>query len=275
VEDFVTLSGVGKLSEMQEQLDRRGYTALIEVDRSGGSRKIVQHFLSLRVQAVVFIGHFEPVALGERIAELRRHGVSHVVVDHSACREAPTVTLDRAIAMEQVVQHLFGLGHRRFGLLGVSGEFQTVTDRLEGLRVALAKRGLEFDACVRSLDAQHVRHDHFVYGRTLAQAFARQPDRPTAFIAVNDETAVGALLEFQELGLRVPDDVSIVGFNNQNICQMTRPQLTSVDQQIEATVRTAADLLLSSLGRPLPRTAPMQLIEPRLVVRGSTGAAPR
>jgi DNA-binding LacI/PurR family transcriptional regulator len=275
VENFITPSGVAKLSELQELLAARGYTALIEVDRHGGGQKVVQHFLSLRVQAVVFIGHFDPALLGERIAGLRRHGVAHVVVDHSGCASASTVTLDRAAAMEQVVGHLHGLGHRRFGVLGVSGAFQTVVDRLDGLRAAFARRKLDFDTCVQSRDAHHVRNAHFAYGRTLARDFAARPDRPTAFIAVNDETAIGALLEFQALGLRVPDDVSIVGFNNQNICEMTQPLLTSVDQQIEATMRAATDLIMGALERGTTPRSRIKLITPLLVVRGSTGRAPR
>ena len=275
VENLVTLSGVSKLAELQELLAARGYTALVEVDRPGAGRKLVQHFLSLRVQAIVFIGHFPPELLAERIADLRRHGTPHVVVDHSSCRDAPTVTLDRAAAMEQVVAHLHGLGHRRFGLLGISGSFQTVTDRLDGLRRALAQRGLEFDRCTVSLDHRHIRYDHFEYGRTLAQEFARAPRRPTAFIAVNDDTAAGAQLEFQALGLRVPEDLSIVGFNNQNFCQMLRPALTSVDQQIVPTMRAAAEIVLASIGRPLPRSPGLRLIEPMLVVRASTGRVAR
>ncbi len=275
VENFITPSGVSKLSELQELLAARGYTALIEVDRRGGDHKIVDHFLSLRVQAVVFIGHFDPALLGERIAGLRRHGVAHLVVDHSGCAAASTITLDRAAAMEQVVAHLHGLGHRRFGLLGVSGAFQTVTDRLDGLRAALARRKLDFATCVQSLDAQHVRKGHFDYGRTLARDFASRRDRPTAFIAVNDETAVGALLEFQALGRRVPGDVSVVGFNNQNICEMTTPPLTSVDQQIEQTMRAAADMLMSALQRRSAGKPKMKMIQPLLVVRGSTGRARR
>lgn len=275
VENLLTPSGVSKLSELQGLLAARGYTALIEVDRPGSDHKIVQHFLSLRVQAVVFIGHFDSALLGEGIANLRRHGVAHLVVDHSGCADAATVTLDRGAAMEQVVAHLHGLGHRRFGLLGVSGAFQTVTDRLDGLRAALARRKLDFDVCVQSCDAAHVRKEHFAYGRTLARDFAPRRDRPTAFIAVNDETAVGALLEFQALGLRVPEDVSIVGFNNQNICEMTAPSVTSIDQQIEQTMRKATDLIVEAVQRGAPRRPKLQMIAPLLVVRGSTGRAPR
>ncbi|MBI5689077.1 MAG: LacI family DNA-binding transcriptional regulator [Verrucomicrobia bacterium] len=271
LENLTTHSLVRKLSELQEFFAARGYTALVEVDRPGGSRQLVQQFLALRVQAIVFIGQFDPAVLTERIALLRRHGTPHVVVDHSSCRDAPTVTLDRGAAMEQVVSHLHGLGHRRFGLLGISGDFQTVTDRLEGLRAALARRGLEFAQCTRSLDAHHVRQSHFEFGRLLAADFARQSGRPSAFIAVNDETAAGAQLEFQRLGVRVPEEVSIVGFDNRDICQMVRPQLTSVDQQVERTARVAAEFILASIGRPLTRASLLHTIEPQLIVRGSSG----
>src|SRR5207249_4088940 len=98
---------------------------------------------------------------------------------------------------------------------------------------------------------------------------------PTAFIAVNDDTAVGALLEFQERGLRVPGDISLVGFNNQNLCLMTRPRLTTVDQQIEPTMAATVRGILQQIGRPAPARPIIQLIAPQLVVRDSTGPASR
>ena len=79
VENFITPSGVSKLAELQELLAARGYTALIEVDRRGGSRKLIEHFLALRVQAVAFVGHFEPAMLGERIASLRRESLTSLL----------------------------------------------------------------------------------------------------------------------------------------------------------------------------------------------------
>jgi DNA-binding LacI/PurR family transcriptional regulator len=275
VENFVTPTGVTKLSLLQQRLRECGYVAMIQVQRPGASAELVRHFLSLRVEAIIFIGHFNSTELADRVADLRRHHVPHVVIDHSGCDTAPTVTLDRPAAMELVVAHLHALGHRRYGLIGISGPYQTVTDRLDGLRAALAKRRLDFGASVESLDALHIRRDHFEYGRTLAREFARRRPRPTAFIAVNDETAVGALLEFQSLRLRIPADLSIVGFNNQNICQMTRPQLTSVDQQIERTVALAVQVVSGQLRRAKPAPARVRLIAPELVVRDSTGPAPR
>lgn len=274
MENFLTPTAVSKVSLLQQRLRDRGFVALIEVLEPGASAKTLDHFRSLRVAAVAFIGHFAANELGERIGELDRQETPHVVIDAVGLKRANTVSLDRAGAMEQVVDRLVALGHRRFGLLGISGDFQTVRDRLEGLRRAFVRHHLDPETCVRCYDARHVRHEHFEYGAVLAREFLRDADCPTAFIAVNDDTAIGALLEFQAAGLRVPADLSIVGFNNQNICLMTRPALSSVDQQIEATADAAVELITAQIGRPFSVRPLRRQIPAALAFRGTTGPAP-
>ena len=101
-----------------------------------------------------------------------------------------------------------------------------------------------------------------------------EPNRPTAFIALNDEVAIGAMHGFQAAGLRVPYDVSVAGFNNQDICLMPTPRLTTIDQRIQRTADAAVDQLLGQIGRPSRPHPLVQLIPPELVVRESTGPAP-
>jgi DNA-binding LacI/PurR family transcriptional regulator len=125
-----------------------------------------------------------------------------------------------------------------------------------------------------SLDHLHPRGNDFEFGRSLAKSFLAERRRPTAYAALNDEIAIGAMHGFQEAGLKVPEDVSVSGFNNQDICLMTTPRLTSVDQQIQRTVEAAADILTAQIGRPLPRRPVIQMIQPLLAVRESTGRAP-
>lgn len=274
MENFLTPTAVAKVSTLQQRLRDRGYTALIEVLEPGATEKTIGHFRSLQVEAVVFIGHFDPAELDRRIAELNRHGTPHLVIDAVGTKRANTVTLDRTAAMATATRRLLELGHRRFGLLGISGTFQTVVDRLTGIEGALREHALEPASCVQSFDNRHVRHDHFEYGAVLAQEFLRAPSRPTAYLAVNDETAIGALLEFQAAGLRIPNDASIVGFNNQNICLMTRPALASVDQQIEQTADAAVQLIEKLTQGPIGTRVVRRLIEPALVLRGSVGEAP-
>ena len=273
MENFLTPTAVSKVSLLQQRLRDRGLVALIEVLEPGASHKTLQHFRSLRVEAVVFIGHFDATELGERIAELDRLGTPHLVIDSVSVKRANTVSLDRTGAMMQVTSRLLAIGHRRIGLLGLSGPYQTVTDRLIGIRKILEENGLSPDDCLVSYDERHTRRDHFEYGSLIAQEFVREPNRPTAYIAVNDETAVGALLELQAAGLRIPDDASIIGFNNQNICLMTRPALSSVDQQIAKTAEVAVELIGSQISRPFTNRIVRRLVAPEIVWRGSTGPA--
>jgi DNA-binding LacI/PurR family transcriptional regulator len=271
MEDLATPPAVRKLSTLQRVLRMRGFSSLIEVFSPGSGRDVVRHFQSLRVEAVVFIGHFHREEIEARIAELTALGTPHVVIDHFGLKGANTVSLDRAAGMEAVVEHLFELGHRTFGLLGVTKGPPSRIDRITGITTALKVRGLDFDACVVSLDHLHERRNDFDYGRALAASFVKHPNRPTAFLGYNDEIAIGALRGFQEAGLKVPRDISLTGFNNQDIGHMTWPTLTTVDQSIDKTIEEAAELLLSQLGKP-PRGKPIvRTIPPKLVVGESTG----
>ena len=274
MENFITPPSVSKLSVLQNLLRDKGYSSLIEVLKPGTSQKVVRHFLSLRVDGIIFIGHFPPEELQERVVQLNRNSIPNLVVDNLGVQNANTVSLDRVGALVKVTDHLLDLGHRRFGLLGISGSFQTIADRLKGIRQALEKRGLDIATCVKSLDYLHQMGEHFQYGSMLARSFAKMPDMPTAFIAVDDETAIGAMLEFQALGLRIPEDLSIVGFNNQNICLMTRPLLTSVDQQIDRSMEVAADAILSQISHTRPGKFIEHTIDSLLIERGTTGPVP-
>lgn len=273
MEDLATPPAVRKLSVLQRVLRMRGFSSLIEVFTPGAGRDVVRHFQSLRVEAVVFIGHFHREEIEARIAELTAIGTPHVVIDHFGLKGANTVTLDRAAGMEEVVAHLYELGHRTFGLLGVTKGPTSKIDRLSGIHSALKARGLDFEASVMSLDHLHERRNDFDYGRALAASFVKHPSRPTAFLGYNDEIAIGALRGFQEAGLKVPRDVSLTGFNNQDICHMTWPTLTTVDQSIENTVEEAAELILSQLGKPMRSKPIVRTILPKLVIGESTGPA--
>lgn len=273
MEGLDTPPGVRKLAALQRVLRARGFASLIEVFPPGGGREVIRHFLSLRVEAVVFIGHFVQEEIEARIAELTAHGTLHLVIDQFGLKGAHTVSLDRAAGMEAVMNHLLGLGHRTFGLLGQSKGPVSRYDRLTGIRAALEAHGLDFDACTVSLDHLHERRNDFQYGWDLAKRFVALPVRPTAFVGYNDEIAIGALRGLQDAGLRLPRDSSLTGFNHQDICHMTAPTLTTIDQNIETTVTTAADWMLAQLGQPLRAKPYVRTIAPRLVIGESTGPA--
>lgn len=271
MEDLLTPPAVKKLAALQRLLRERGFSSLIEVFTPGTGREVVRHFLSMRVEAVVFIGHFHREEIEARIAELIAHGTPHLVIDQFGLKNANTISLDRAAAMEAVMKHLLDLGHRAFGLLGITRAPASRYDRLTGIHAALKARGLDFDACTLSLDHLHERANDFDYGRKLAASFLAQARRPTALLGLNDAIAIGALRGLHDAELKLPRDMSVVGFNNQDVAVMTTPTLTTVDQNIEGTIATAAEVVLGQLGAP-PRAKPIiRMIPPALVVRESTG----
>ncbi len=225
-----------------------------------------------KLALLVFIGHFKQEELQQRLSELKRIGTPHLVVDHLGLKDTHMVSLNRVQAMRHVTELFIRQGHRNFGLLGISGPYQTVIDRMTGIREGLAAHKLDITQCTVSLDYLHPRGDHFEHGQVLARSFATLPKRPTAFIAVNDETAIGAMLEFQALGLQVPNDLSIVGFNNQKICLMAKPSLSSVDQQVDKIMEAAVESILQQLEGPTPKKPIIKLIEGVFISRGSTKA---
>jgi len=271
VENLLTPPAVRKLAGLQRLLRENGYSSLIEVLDPKSGQKVIRHFLSMRVEAIAFIGHFAEVELERWIAGFVNQGMPHVVIDQHGIKEANTVTLDRARAMTELLEHLWALGHRTFGLLGLSGPLRSTQDRLRGLDATLAQHGLLIAACTRSLDHLHERRNDFEFGRLLARSFAQIPDRPTAYIALNDEIAIGAMHEFQQRGLAVPADLSISGFNNQDICEMMTPGLTSVDQQIDATILAATEVLQAQIKFPTRTKTVVRMIPPALIIRESTG----
>ena len=275
LENLLTPPILLKLAALQRQLRDQGYTSLIEVYERGQSRTILRHFLSMRVQAVVFIGHFDTAELETRIRELSGHKTPHLVIDHHGIPHANTVTLDRAQAMHEMMNHLLDLGHRSFGLLGIPLEHPSRLERIHGIRRALSARGLDLAACARSFDAQCLRTQDFEFGHALARQFLELKQPPTAYVALNDEIAIGAIRALQEAGLTVPGDASVTGFNNQDLCTMMAPPLTTVDQQVEPTVRAAMQVLMSHVRGGMPARSILRTIKPKLIIRQSTSRAAR
>jgi len=275
MESLLRVPAVLKLAALQKRLREQNYTSLIEVLDPDGTSRAVSHFLSMRVEAIVFIGYFSERELAERIRELSRLGVPHVLIDHPGVPGAHTVTLDRRKAMEGLTRHLIGLGHTSFGLLGISEAARSTWDRLDGIRDALNAHGMSLERNTASFDHLHPRGYNYEFGRALAKSFSAATSRPTAYMSLNDEVGAGAVRGFCESGLGVPAAVSVTGFNNQDLCLVSTPQLTSVDQQIDQTIEAALAMLMAQVGKPQPQEPMVELIQPQLVLRESTGPVAR
>jgi LacI family transcriptional regulator len=163
-------------------------------------------------------------------------------------------------------EHLVALGHRRIGFISGSEEYSLSKWRLRGWHDAMAAAGLP----VEGLHA----HGDFGYdsGVTATRSLLAAVAPPTAIIASNDQMALGALDTATARGLKIPDDLSLISFDNSPVVRFTEPQLTAVDQPIAATFSKAVELLITHGNAAVP-DQPV-VTESSLNIRGST-AAPR
>jgi LacI family transcriptional regulator len=206
--------------------------------------------------------------IGQRPSLLARLRSRAVPVVHVMSWPPPPglacVGFDNARAMAQVVRYLLDLGHRRIAMLaGVTHDNDRATARLAGVRDALAAAGLK-------LPPAYVAERRYALAaaREGLQHLMRAPTPPTAVICGNDVLAFGALLEAQRLGIDVPRELSIVGFDDLELASHLQPALTTVHVPAETMWRTAAEQVLGLLrGGDAP---PGVEVEVSLVVRGST-----
>lgn len=181
---------------------------------------------------------------------------------------APSITVDEAIATREAVAHLVELGHRRIAYVGGPDASWSQARRSQGIRSAVAELpGVELiELSGYAPDAGG--------GRLAADALAGE--LPTAVVAYNDLVALGLLARWSEVGIRVPDDVSLIGFDNTFVTELASPQLTSVGADLRELGDAAVELLLARIDEPGGDAASVSRhdLVPRLVVRVST-AAPR
>ena len=253
---------------LQRRFDEAGYQLLIatnDYDPQTEERQAM-HLLTRGADGLVLCGCGQRPALLQR---LRARGVPAVhVMTWPVSPGLVGVGFDNARAMTQAVRYLLDLGHRRIAMLaGVTRDNDRAAGRVRGVREALAAAGLPL-APERLVER---RYGIAAAREGLRQLMAVDPP-PSAVVCGNDVLAFGALLEAQRLGLAVPGQLSIVGFDDLELASHLHPALTTVHVPAEEMWRCAADRVIAALrGEEVPRETE---IEVALVVRGSTGPAP-
>jgi LacI family transcriptional regulator len=207
------------------------------------------------------------------LSELQRYGVTIVAFDQDAGDlKCSRVCFDYALGAMMAVEHLIENGHRDIAFLSAPVTRKSRRDVLDGYRRALSYNGLEpkDEYIVISESEEELKEGTYEFqnGKKLASKYLELPDRPTAILAINDLTAVGIMQELIAHGIRVPQDVSIVGFDNIELSAMVSPPLTTVNQPAFETGNLACRLLLDGIRGERADDATV-ILQPRLVVRGS------
>ncbi len=199
-------------------------------------------------------------------ADMRR-GTPIVAVDpHTGPAELPTVAADSLAGARSAVEYLLQLGHQRIGLITGRPDLQSAQLREAGYRQALIDAGLPVDPALIVPGG----YDPDV-ARESARALLSSPSRPTAILGANDISAIAVIDAARSLGLSVPEDLSVAGFDNIPESALCDPPLTTVEQPIREMGRRAVEMLIALIRDEDVEERHLTLAT-RIVVRASTTA---
>lgn len=263
-----------KLFVACEQAARaKGYSLLLE--NSLGQQSIEEQQLVLmeeqRVDAIILVGgRADDLYSNEDFVEKVNQVCNSIPViltgklDGTSCHQ---VRIDAIKTMDLVMDHLISLGHRDIALVGGWDTVASSYEKRKRYKQILAKYQIP---CRPEYYETFGGYDYET-GYSQTEKLLALDNIPTAIVGINDSAAVGAMNCIQEHGFRVPEDISVVGYDNTYICSMVTPKLTSIDYNYD----DFAEKLIATVEGVYDATSlpPLQLIEPSLIIRGSTGAA--
>ena len=252
---------------LADVMDAHGYTVLLaNADEDAGrERRAVDALRARQVDGMVVVP--APGASPEHLAELVTAGVPLVLLDRAVVGVAADSVLVRNVAgARAAVAHLAGLGHRRIGVVSDSPDITSSAERIQGYRQALRAAGIAPEPGLISIGGP-TRDD----GEAAALRLLDRADRPTAVFTANNFMTVGALRAARSLGLRIPDDVALVGFDDLDWTTLVQPPVTVVRQPVADLGRVAGERLLRRLEGDAGPPKRIRL-DANLIVRGSCGA---
>jgi DNA-binding LacI/PurR family transcriptional regulator len=264
---FTNPSAVQRVRGIVEGLSSSRYDLMVfDIESEARQRRAFELFdRGDRADGLLVVSTLPPEQEVERIRAAR---IPCILVDavHPAL---PSIAVDDVAGGELATRHLVELGHRRVALIGDTPpefRFDWSRDRTRGYERALAQAGIE-------PRPEYIREGTRLLhvARAIATELLSLPERPTAIFAASDTQALGALEAARSLGIRVPEQLSIVGFDDIEVASYVG--LTTIRQPLVESGRRGAQLLLRALGgRPVDLRT--ELLPLELVVRGSTGPAP-
>ncbi|MDR1009707.1 MAG: LacI family transcriptional regulator [Opitutaceae bacterium] len=244
-----------------------------DIDRE---QRYAESMLSLGIRGLI-LGS-SPLSM-KHLGGLARRGLKIVAFDRAGSDEdglkIDSVRVDNRGGVAMAVGHLLRLGHKRIAFVAGPINSANRIDRLEAYRQTLRAHGITPTPAWEWLEMTSAgsKGEDSKIGLAGARHLLAQQDAPTGFVAINDMTAFGVLAGAREAGLHIPRDVSVVGFDDIHIGNMSNPPLTTIRQPLDALMQAAVSVLLDRMsgantGAPTHVSLPAELI-----VRGSCGRA--
>ncbi|MEO1853071.1 LacI family DNA-binding transcriptional regulator [Chromohalobacter sp.] len=251
---------------IQEAAQRRGYGILL--CNTLGDERTERAYAGLvstrQADGLIQLRAYDPFTASDGKARPPMVNACEVL-DEAPC---PTVKLDNRAAARSVTEHLLALGHRRIGMIKGPRNSPLTRDRLLGFQDALAVAGLAPDESLVCPGDFTPSSGYRAAGDLLSQA-----DPPTAIFCENDEMAMGAMRRIKEAGLRIPEDISVAGFDDIAFASFCDPPLTTIAQPAEDFGREAVALLLDIIDDRGDAADEHRIMPFELVIRESTGPA--
>jgi len=256
---------------IEETAQQAGYSLFIAAPQHDPSReeKIVQAMMEHRTDGIIICSSSFSSDQGRQLLE---NGFPIVVVNHQGVENFHySIFHDDVDGSRQITRHLIDLGHRKIAYLGNALSGRTNLDRLNGYLIEMQDAGM-------SVPAEYV---HNVSGNTPefgiegVQQLINLPHPPSAIVCYNDMLAIGALKGCHSAGIKVPEEISITGFDNITFSAYTNPPLTTFDQPKQSIGSEAARLLLDLLSSENGATSfePKEIIlKGKLLVRNSVSS---
>lgn len=252
----------------QETLDEAGFTLLVATSlyRQDLEETQIRTLMARGIDGLMLIGYQRKPEIYDL---LRRHEIATLVTwAHDPNHPQPAVGFDNRAAMADVTRAVLNQGHRDIAVIMAHTDHNDRTsNRLRGLRDEMERWGISPDSC----PVVETPYQIDAARRAFAQIMSADT-RPTAILCGNDVLAVGALMEARAMGLSVPGDVSLTGFDDMDIATVVEPGITTMHIPHRKMGRQAALALLGAVQHETPMITTR--LEARMVMRGSLGPVP-
>jgi LacI family transcriptional regulator len=269
--DFNVGYGAEIIRGVDDELALRGYDLMLYnahrgADRAASYMAAIERGLADGLVVVL------PHDAGPYLQTLQERRFPCTLIDHQGRNEEAgecfAVDVTNWQGAFDATQRLIDLGHRRIGFITGRLNLGCARDRLAGYRDALKANRVRFDKSLVQIGTFNQPE-----GYACANALLALPDRPTAIFASNDIMAFGVMESVRDHGWRIPDDISIIGFDDIPQCLMAHPPLSTVRQPLQEMGRTAVRMLFKAMDSPDQPPERVRL-NTQLVMRGTCGPAP-
>ena len=255
------------LNAFKNEAESRGYdVTFINHQSATGTRSYLEHCLDKNADGVCMVcGDFG----SPEIRELVDSGIPCVTVDHFF-KGVPAVLSDNETGVRKLVEYAMSMGHKKIAFIHGHNNSIVTRSRISQFCNTMAFHGLEvLPGYIRA-----GLYDDIVLTRTIVTEMLKLPDPPTCILLPNDMVYIGAMEAAHQLGLKIPDDVSMAGYDGIALTQVLQPPLTTIRQSNAELGRAAAERLIDCIENPesasrKPRIFPVELL------KGGTIAAPR